>query len=88
MRRTSRPPDPEATAELGRQLRLHVTASGRRMKDVAAAAGMDPAQLARITLGEAGDVRVGSLARIAGALGMELRLVPREGVGSSGDRAA
>ena len=87
MRRLSRP-SPEAAAELGRQLRGHITGSGRRLKDVAAAADMDPTTLTRITLGDAGDVQVSTLARIAGALGMELRLVPRREVGSGDDRAA
>ena len=87
MSRLSRP-SPEAAAKLGRQLRGHINGSGLRLKDVAAAADMDPATLTRITLGDAGDVRISTLARIAGALELELRLVPRGEVASGDDRAA
>ena len=82
------PPSPEA-AELGRQIRMHRTARGRRQRAVAAEAGMDPGVLSRVETGEAGDVSVSTLARVARVLGLELKLATREEVASDGtDRAA
>ncbi len=80
-------PSPESAADLGRQVRAHREASGRRQRDVAAAAGLEPAALSRLELGEAGDVQVNTVAKVAAVLGFVLRLVPRgEGVG--GDHRA
>ena len=57
------------------------------MRDIAGAAAMDPAQLNRITQGQAGDVQVSTVARIAAALEMELRIVPL-GKGAGDDSRA
>ncbi len=84
-------PSPPEAAEIGRQIRLLITASGQRMKDVAKSVDMDPGQLSRITQGTAGDLKITTVARVANALGMELRLVPRRAQGevsSGADRAA
>ena len=72
------PPSPEA-AEIGRQLRILITNSGRRMKDIAAAVDMQPAQLSRIARGTGGDLKITTVARVAAELGMELRLVSING---------
>ena len=80
------PPSPEA-AEIGRQLRLLITASGRPMRDIAEAVAMHPSQLSRIARGTAGDLRVTTVSKIAAALGSELRIVPL-GKGAGDDSSA
>ncbi len=68
---------PEAAAEVGRQLRSHRLKAGRKLGDVATAAGMDEAQLSKLERGEAGDSRISTFARVAHALGLELGVIQR-----------
>ncbi len=68
--RTSPPPD--AATELGRQLRSHRIQAGRRLGEVATAAGMDEAQLSKLETGKAGDSQISTFARVAHALGLEI----------------
>ena len=82
-----KPAAPEA-AEIGRQLRRLITVSDRPMRDIAKAAAMDPAQLCRITQGTGGNVQISTVAKVAAALDMELRIVPRGEVSDSDNHAA
>ncbi len=77
------PPSLEAATELGRQLRSHRMQAGRRLGEVATAAGMDEAQLSKVETGKAGDSQISTFARVAQALGLEIGVMQREEVPSA-----